>query len=73
MVSLLEIEGDYGLPIGLNTLWAKLQLVIESVNVWQSTNDITANSSSKYTQTVIKKVNQKEDGHDTKRWANPDL
>ena len=58
-----EIEGVHGIPINVNTLGAELQLVIKSVKGRQSTKDITANSSSKYTRSVIKRVNRKEDGH----------
>ena len=42
-------------------------MFIKSVNARQSTKDITANSSSKYTRSVIKRVNRKEDGHDNQR------
>ena len=67
MVASAEIEGDHGLPIGLNILGAELQLVIKAVNVRKSTKDITTNSSSKYTRSVINRFNCKEDGHDTQR------
>ena len=67
VVVLTDIEGDHGLPIDINTLEAKLQLVIKSVNKRQSTKDITANSSSKYTHSVIKQFNHKEYGHDKQR------
>ena len=49
----------------INTLGAKLQLFIKAVNAWQPTKYITANSSSKYTRSLIKWVNRKEDGYDT--------
>ena len=55
------------MPIDINILGAELQLVIKAVNARQSTKDITANSSSKCTRSVIKQVNRKEDGHDTQR------
>ena len=54
------------MPIDLNILAAELQLVINEVNTRKSTKDITANSSCKYTRSAIKRVNRKEDGHDTK-------
>ena len=56
-VASAEIEGYHELPIDVNKLGAKLQHVIKAVNVRQSTKEITANSSSKYTQSVIKLVN----------------
>ena len=64
VVASKEIEGAHGLPIDVNVLGAELKLVIKSVNARQSTKDITANSSSKYNHSVIKRVNRKEDGHD---------
>ena len=62
-----EIEGAHGLPIDVNTLASEMKLFIKSVNARQSTKDITDNSSCKYTRSVIKLVNRKEDGHDTQR------
>ena len=59
VVASVEIEGSHRLPIDINTLGAELQLVIKAVNVQQSTKYITANSSSKYTRSIIKKVNRK--------------
>ena len=53
------IEDAHGLPIDVNTLLTKPQLVIKAVNAQQPTKDITANSSSKYTFSVIKRVNCK--------------
>ena len=67
VVASAEIEGDHGFPIDVNTLGDELQLFIKSVNARQSTKDITTNSSSKYTRSVIKRVNRKEDGHNTQR------
>ena len=64
LVAWEEIEGAHGMPIDVNTLATELQLVIKSVNARKSTKDITANSSCKYTLSVIKRVNHKEDGHD---------
>ena len=57
MVESAEIEGSHGMAIDVNKLAAELQLVIKAVNVQQSTKDITANSSCKYTRSVIKRVN----------------
>ena len=65
MVASTEIEGAHGMPIDVNTLEAKLKLVIKAVKARQSTKDITANSSSNYTRSVIKQVNGIEDRHDT--------
>ena len=67
MVASAEIEGAHGLPIDVCTLGAKLQLVIREVNARQSTKVITAKASSQYTQSVIKRVNNIEDGHDEQR------
>ena len=67
MIASAEIEGDHGLPIDVNILGAELQLGIKAVNVRKSTKDITTNSSSKYTRSVINRFNCKEDGHDTQR------
>ena len=55
------------MPINVNTLASELQLVIKAVNVRQSTKDITANSSCKYTRSVIKQVICKEYGHNTQK------
>ena len=52
------------MTIDVNKLGAELQLFVKAVNARQSTKDITANSSSKYTRSVIKRVNCKEDGRD---------
>ena len=62
-----EIESDHGLPIDVNTLGGKLQLVIRAVNVRQSTKVITPKASSHYTRLVIKQVKNIEDGHDNQR------
>ena len=56
VVSSAEIEGAHGMPIDVNTLASEPQLVIKAVNARQSTKDITANSSSKYKLSVIKKI-----------------
>ena len=50
VVSLAEIEGAYVFIIDFNTLGAEMKLVLKSVNAQQSTKDITANSSLKYTR-----------------------
>ena len=65
--ALAEIEGAHGLPIDVNTLGAKLPLFIKPVNARQSTKDITPKASSKYTRSVMKRVNNIEDGHDKQR------
>ena len=67
VVASAEIEGVHGLPIDVNALVAELQLFIKAINARQSTKCITANSSSKYTRSVIKQVNRKEYGHDMQR------
>ena len=67
MVALEEIEGDHGMPIDVNKIGYNLELLIHSVNAQQSTKDIKANSSSKYTWSAIKRVNSKEYGHDMQR------
>ena len=54
VIASADIEGAHGLSIDVNTLGAKMQFFIKSVNAQQSTKDITANSSSKYTCSVIK-------------------
>ena len=59
MVASAEIQGSHWITIDVNKLGAKMQLVIKTVNAPQSTNIITANSSSKYTHPVIKQVNSK--------------
>ena len=65
-----EIEVSHGLPIYVNTLGAELQLVTKAVNARKSTKYITANSSSKYTRSVIKQFDRKEYGHDTQSKKN---
>ena len=55
------------MPIYVNTLGAELQLVIKAVNKRKSTKDITTNSSSKYTRSVINQVDHKEYGPDMPR------
>ena len=67
VVASAEIEGAHGLPIDVNTLGGELQLVITSVSARQSTNIITPKSLAKYTRSVIKQVNKREDGHDNQR------
>ena len=64
VVASAEIEGAHGLPIDINTLGVELQLVIRAVNAQQSSKDITPKASSQYTRSVIKRVNNLEDGHD---------
>ena len=63
MVALTEIEGANRLPIDVNTLGAELNFFIKSVNARKSTKDITANSLSKCTGSVIKRVNCIKDGN----------
>ena len=70
MVESAEIEGDHWLIIDVNTLGAKLQLVIKEVNARKSTKEITTKASSQYTRLVIKRVNNIEDGHDKQRKNN---
>ena len=41
-----EIEGAHGLPIDVDTLGSKLQLVIRAVNAQKSTKVITPKASS---------------------------
>ena len=67
VVASAEIEGDHGLPIDVNTLGGELQLVIRAVNARQSTKVITPKASSQYTRSVIKRLNNREDGHDNQR------
>ena len=67
VVAPAEIEGAHGLPIDVNTLGSELQLVIKSVNAQQSTKVITPKASSQYNRSVIKQVNNCEDGHDNQR------
>ena len=67
VVAVAKIKGSHGLPIDVNTLGGELQLVITSVNARQSTKIITPKSSAKYTRSVIKRVNKREDGHDNQR------
>ena len=67
VVASAEIEVAHGLPIDVNTLVNELQLVIRAVNAQQSTKVITPNASSQYTRSVIKRVNNCEDGHDNQR------
>ena len=62
-----EIEIAHGLPIDVNTLGGKLQLVIRAVNARQSTKVITPKASSHYTRLVINQVKNIEDGHDNQR------
>ena len=62
-----EIEGSHGLPIDVNTLGFELQLAIRSVNAQQSTKDITPKASSQYTRSVIKGVNNLEDGRNKQK------
>ena len=61
-VASADIGGAHGIPTDVNTLGAELQLIIKVVNARQSTKYITANSSYKYTRSVIKRVDCKEDG-----------
>ena len=42
-------------------------MVIRAVNSQKSTEDITPKASSQYTRSVIKRVNNLEDGHDKQR------
>ena len=42
-------------------------MVIKAVNAQKSTKDITPKASSKYTRSVMKKVNNIEDVHDKQR------
>ena len=42
-------------------------MVIRAVNARQSTKDITPKASSQYTRSIIKRVNNLEDGHDKQR------
>ena len=67
VVASSEIEGAHGLPIDVNTLGGELQLVIRAMNARQSTKVITPRVSSQYTRLVIKRVNNREDGHDNQR------
>ena len=67
VVALAEIEGAHGLPIDVNKLGAELKLFMKAVSARQSTKDITPKASSKYTFSVIKRVNNIEDGHDKQR------
>ena len=67
MVASYKIEGAHGLPIDVNTLICELQLVIRAVDARQSTKIITPKASSQYTRSVIKRVNNIEDGHDNQR------
>ena len=55
------------MPVDVNTLGAELQFVIKAVNSRQSTKEITPKSSSKYTRSVIKRVNGTENGHGKQR------
>ena len=63
----VEKEGAHGFPIDVNTLGAELKFFMKEVNARQSTKDITVNSSSKYTCSVIKKIKRIEDVHDMQR------
>ena len=67
MVASAEIEGAHGFPIDVNILVSKLQFFIKVVNARKSTKEITPKSSSKYTCSVIKRVNVIEDGNDNQR------
>ena len=67
VVASANIEGAHGLPIDFNILGGELQLVIRAVNSRQSTKVITPKASSQYTRSVIKRVNNIEDGHDNQR------
>ena len=67
VVAAAEIEDSHGLPIDVNTLGGKLQLVIRAVNARQSTKVIIPNASSHYTRSVIKRVNKRENGQDNQR------
>ena len=67
VVASAEIEGDHGLPIDVNTLGGELQLIIRAVNTRQTNKVITPKASSQYTRSVIKRVNNIEDGHDNQR------
>ena len=67
MVASAEIEGAHRVPIGVNILGGELKLVIRTVNARQSTKVITPKASSQYTHSVIKRVNNIEDGHDNQR------
>ena len=57
VVASAEIEGAHGLPIDVNTLGVKLQLVIRAMNAQKPTKVITHKESSHYTCSVIKQVN----------------
>ena len=67
VVASSDIEGAHGFPIDVNTLVIELKLVIRAVNARQSTKIITPKASSQYTCSVIKRVNNSEDGHDNQR------
>ena len=58
VVASAEMEGAHELPIDVNKLGSEIQFFIKAVNARQSTKDITSNSSSKYTHSVIKRVNR---------------
>ena len=62
VVASAEIEGAHGMPVDVNKLGSELQLIIKVVNARQPNKYITANSSYKYTRSVIKRVDRKEDG-----------
>ena len=55
------------MPIDVNTLGGELQLIIGAVNARQSTKVITPKASSQYTRSIIKRVKNREDGHDNQR------
>ena len=67
VVASAEIEGAHGFSIDVNTLESELIFFIKAVNTRQSTKEITPKSSSKYTRSVIKRVNCKEDDDDKQR------
>ena len=58
------------MPIDVNKLGVKLQLVIKSFNTRKSTKDITPKASPQYTRSVIKQVKNIEDVHDNQRKKN---
>ena len=55
------------MPIDVNTLGGELQFFIKAVNARQLTKEITPKSASKYTLSVINRVNSIEDDHDNQR------
>ena len=70
VVASAEIEGAHGLTIDVNKLGSEMQVVIRAVNARQSTKVITPKASSQYTCSVIKRVNNRKDGHDNQSKKN---